>query len=428
MKKTSIGIGIGICFTVFCFLGMGQPVKAAEFCQIEVGLTENGQQKTELLQGLSGDIPFLSLRDFSALSGKYVHWFGDSGAIGWTEGQRAVFVHPRSNFVYLVDCSPVLAEEPAEEPIEEPMEESVGEGQPASEIENGVAGGTEQPEELPAEHLVGIPVPEDAVDYVEQELKEQPETGEGEIGEALTEQPKPEALKPPVVLGWNYTVKKEKLPTPITIAKDQTYIHMTLLPYLGYEGVWSEPEARYNIERIPNGELAGLPLEGAYGQIKETLQKELPPIEKILGKYKTSFNPNEKNRTVNLKLAAAAIHGKVIQPGKSFSFNGVVGPRTKERGYLPATIFVGGKKEQGLGGGICQVSSTLYNAVLNSKLTVVERHTHSLPVTYVPTGKDATVSYGWLDFRFKNQYAKPVKIQAVAGKNTLEISFVLLEG
>ena len=81
---------------------------------------------------------------------------------------------------------------------------------------------------------------------------------------------------------------------------------------------------------------------------------------------------------------------------------------------------------QGYGGGICQVSSTLYNAVLAGKLTVTQRHTHSLPVTYVPTGKDATVSYGWLDFCFQNSYDYPVKIVAGVTKDILEIKILAM--
>ena len=87
---------------------------------------------------------------------------------------------------------------------------------------------------------------------------------------------------------------------------------------------------------------------------------------------------------------------------KEFSFNKVVGQRTAARGFKEATVIAGGQYEQGLGGGICQVSSTLYNAVIKAGLTASERHPHAFPSTYLPLGQDATVDYHHLDFKFKN--------------------------
>lgn len=121
-----------------------------------------------------------------------------------------------------------------------------------------------------------------------------------------------------------------------------------------------------------------------------------------ISSYTTKYNPSEVNRTENLRLAIKAIDGTLLKPGDTFSFNDIVGERTARAGYKDAFIIVNSKFVQGLGGGICQVSSTLYNAVRQADLSVVERTSHSLPVTYVPSGFDATVAYGSLDFRFKN--------------------------
>ena len=111
---------------------------------------------------------------------------------------------------------------------------------------------------------------------------------------------------------------------------------------------------------------------------------------------------NNSNRNSNIALACEKINGTKLEPGEEFSFNGVVGQRTTANGFKEATVIQGGQYEQGLGGGICQVSSTLYNAVVMANLNVTERHAHAWPSSYVDEGLDATVDYGVLDFKFKN--------------------------
>jgi vancomycin resistance protein YoaR len=132
---------------------------------------------------------------------------------------------------------------------------------------------------------------------------------------------------------------------------------------------------------------------------EKDLENQIP--DTILAQYTTTFVKNA-NRTENIKLACAALKNILLPPGEVFSFNHIVGPREAERGYLNAMIILGGQFTPGLGGGVCQVSSTLYNAVLLAELEVVERHSHSLKIDYVPSGRDATVSYGLKDFKFKN--------------------------
>lgn len=141
-----------------------------------------------------------------------------------------------------------------------------------------------------------------------------------------------------------------------------------------------------------------------------------------LSSYSTWYRVSEVNRTHNLSKAAGIINGTVLQPGQIFSYNNRVGPRTLETGFRDAPVIVGNTLEPGLGGGICQVSSTLYNAVLLAGLEIVERHNHGLAVSYVPLGMDATVAYGFLDFRFKNNTDYPIYIRAVAGAGKLQIS------
>jgi vancomycin resistance protein YoaR len=120
---------------------------------------------------------------------------------------------------------------------------------------------------------------------------------------------------------------------------------------------------------------------------------------------------NDANRGENIRIAVSKINGKILAPGETFSFNGTVGNRTEEGGYKVAHTYVGGKVVDGIGGGICQVSTTLYNAVLFSDLDVVERTNHMFTVGYVPLGRDAAVSFGDVDFKFKNSTNWPIKLE-----------------
>jgi vancomycin resistance protein YoaR len=125
-------------------------------------------------------------------------------------------------------------------------------------------------------------------------------------------------------------------------------------------------------------------------------------ITGLLSSYTTSFDPTNVGRTYNIRVAAAALDGLLVPPGQEVSFNDVVGPRSSEAGYKNAKVIVNNEFVDGIGGGVCQVSSTLYNAILLANLEVLERTNHSLPVGYVPVGRDATVVYGAIDLKFRN--------------------------
>ncbi|NRD80356.1 VanW family protein [Bacillus sp. BRMEA1] len=133
---------------------------------------------------------------------------------------------------------------------------------------------------------------------------------------------------------------------------------------------------------------------------------------KRIGSYVTSFNPQNKNRTNNIQLASDAINNSVVFPGEKFSFNKTVGKRTAGKGYLRAPVIQRGEFSEDIGGGICQVSSTLFNAVDNAGLKIVQRFSHSRSVSYIPPGRDATVSWYGPDFEFKNEYNQPILIRA----------------
>lgn len=154
-----------------------------------------------------------------------------------------------------------------------------------------------------------------------------------------------------------------------------------------------------------------IPLKITYAEITiDKLAKEAFPDK--LGEFTTRYDPSNTNRSNNLELAASKINGIVILPGETFSYNKIVGARTIEAGYKEAAVYSGGRVVDGIGGGICQLSSTLYNAVIYSNLEVTKRTNHSFVTSYVDVGRDATVSWGTIDFCFKNTRQYPIKVIA----------------
>ena len=141
-----------------------------------------------------------------------------------------------------------------------------------------------------------------------------------------------------------------------------------------------------------------------------------------LATYSTSYASSNANRSTNIALAASKINGTVLMPGEEFSFNGTVGKRTAANGFKTATVYSNGQVTTDYGGGICQVSSTLYNTVLKANLEITNRVNHTFTVGYVPIGLDATVSWGSPDFKFKNSRNYPVKIVATTSNKRLTIS------
>lgn len=130
----------------------------------------------------------------------------------------------------------------------------------------------------------------------------------------------------------------------------------------------------------------------------------------LLSTFSTNYSVRDKDRTTNLTLAANKINGTVLMPGETFSYNTVVGARTIAAGYKEAPIYLSGQVVDGLGGGICQITSTLYNAVVYANLEIVERTNHQFVPSYVTASRDATVVYGSIDFKFKNNRNYPIKI------------------
>lgn len=141
-----------------------------------------------------------------------------------------------------------------------------------------------------------------------------------------------------------------------------------------------------------------------------------------LSTYTSKYDESNVNRSTNVKIAASKLNNVILLPGETFSYNQTVGERTISNGFKEASIYTSKGVEYGLGGGICQVSSTLYNAVLEANLGIVERKNHRYAVTYVPNGRDATVAYGSIDFKFKNTRKYPIKLVASAKNGICSIS------
>lgn len=142
-------------------------------------------------------------------------------------------------------------------------------------------------------------------------------------------------------------------------------------------------------------------------------------INKKLGDFETDYSSSIKNRKENIRLAASKFNNMKLNPGDEISFNDVVGEISEKTGFKSATVIVGGEYESGIGGGICQVSTTLYNSLILSDLEITERHNHSRPIHYVDLGTDAAVARGYKDLKFKNNTNNPILILSEANGEKL---------
>lgn len=210
-----------------------------------------------------------------------------------------------------------------------------------------------------------------------------------------------------------------------------------------YEEVHKEPQDAYYTQNpfTIHAEVQGIDFDLEAAKILLQEQKEEYEIEltitnpsitvkqfgteafpNLLGTCSTKYDAGNTNRTTNLRLAAGKIDGVVLLPGETFSYNKTVGERTIAAGYKDAKIYSNGQVIDGLGGGICQISSTLYDAVVFANLKVTVRRNHQFVTSYLPAGKDATVVWGSQDFQFVNTRANPIKIVASVSGGTATIS------
>lgn len=187
---------------------------------------------------------------------------------------------------------------------------------------------------------------------------------------------------------------------PYNIFPDQDGIDLAITVEEAQKSIGNEEKTEYTFP---------LKISKAAKTIND-LGMEAFPYE--VSSFSTKYDASNINRSTNLAIAANKINGKVLMPGEEFSYNKVVGKRTVEEGYKDAKIYADGGVVDGLAGGICQISSTLYNAALLANLEITERRNHSYPTSYLPVGRDATVVYGVIDLKFKNTRKFPIKIEA----------------
>ncbi|MBR5507317.1 MAG: VanW family protein [Clostridia bacterium] len=202
---------------------------------------------------------------------------------------------------------------------------------------------------------------------------------------------------------------------------EQNGENYTVIPHI--IGVKIDPDEAKRIleDNKNNDESYIIPAIITYPEVT-TEMVEAEFTDTIIATFSTDYSTSSENRKENIRLASEKINGMILNPGEVFSFNDVVGPRTEATGFKIAHVYSGSKVVDGIGGGICQVSSTLYNAVVFADLEIVYRTNHSLPVSYTPLGRDATVSYGTIDFKFKNNKETPVKFEVIPDGNNLTVN------
>ena len=168
------------------------------------------------------------------------------------------------------------------------------------------------------------------------------------------------------------------------------------------------------LTRLINSNINDLsPIEIPIEKIMPSRTKELlGRINGVIGEFSTSFKGSTKERIENIRLSSKSLSKDIIMPGETVSFNNTTGPRSKAAGYKEANVIFKGEFVPDTGGGVCQTSTTLYNALLRADLTILERSHHSIPIKYVPLGQDAAVAYGVLDLKFRNDFDFPIYIDS----------------
>lgn len=157
-----------------------------------------------------------------------------------------------------------------------------------------------------------------------------------------------------------------------------------------------------------------------------TPTKKATTKNKVIATFSTKLLDRHKNRLNNIKRASTKLNNYILKPGQIFSFNGIVGKRVAEKGYKNAKILVDGEQEEAIGGGICQLSSTIYNAAKKLNLKIIERHTHSGEIHYLPIGQDASVNYKNKDLKFVNNKSYSIKLKIKIRKGLLTVSIIQL--
>ena len=227
----------------------------------------------------------------------------------------------------------------------------------------------------------------------------------------------------PTYVKYPEPIQVEAIHSEVYRAPENAYF--TTEPYAVFSEVvgidFSIDEMKQKINENPDAEEYAVSLNYTIPDItvKDFGMEAFP---NMLATYSTKYAASNKDRTTNLRLASNKINGTVVMPGEVFSYNKVVGKRTIAAGYKEAAIYQDGQVTSGLGGGICQISTTLYNAVIAADLGITSRRNHMFVPSYVTAGKDATVVWGSTDFKFKNTRDYPIKIESSVSGGVATVS------
>lgn len=207
-----------------------------------------------------------------------------------------------------------------------------------------------------------------------------------------------------------------KKPQDAYVSKNPTVVHAHVN---GVDFKISIDEANKILQENKKEYTIPLKITAPAKTIKDLGEEAFPDL---LATYTTRYDASNYNRANNLNLAAKKINGTIVMPDEIFSYNKVVGERTIEAGYKEAGAYSAGGVIQSVGGGICQISSTIYNTALLANLEIVDRSNHAFATSYVPASRDATVSWGYIDFKFKNTRKYPIKIVSSANNGVAKVS------
>ena len=276
--------------------------------------------------------------------------------------------------------------------------------QVAQNINNSIEGAVEQPDYYQEGEKLIITSGKSGLKVEEDKLYQ-------EIYEIVKKGEKAQAIQIPIINAEPDPINIEKIHEEVyKQVRDAYYTKEPFTIYPEVEGIdfdlenakllISEPKEQYEIPLIKTK------------PSKTTREIGTEAFPDLLATFSTKYQASNVNRTTNLKLAAKKINGTVLLPGEEFSYNKTVGERTVAAGFKEAAVFNAGRVENGLGGGICQISTTLYDAVVMANLDVTVRRNHQFVTSYVPAGKDATVVWGSQDFKFKNTRKYPIRITA----------------
>lgn len=216
-------------------------------------------------------------------------------------------------------------------------------------------------------------------------------------------------------------IKKENNMAPINAVLEHNWNGFKITPHELGRSV-DESDLKYSIKKAIEDNISGEDvIVNVNFKVEEPkiYEEDLKKVDSLIASYSTSFTNSGSGRSRNIEIAANYINGKVLMPMEEFSFNKIVGAATSGKGYSYAKVIKNGAYVDEVGGGICQVSSTLYNAILKTSLSIIERRNHSKVVNYVPKGQDAMIAYGVSDFKFINNFKYPVYIEALVNNKTI---------